>query len=262
MDPEKASSAAFQLLLLTIVGSHMLSAMKPFITDPIVAANKPSKYLSILGMLWLTFLLITMFTAVKTFSIGSFVLNVAILAYPFTYIFADIFTEVYGYRVTRRIVWTGFVCVFIASIVTYLYSIVPSSPSFTNNEAFSFIFKTSPAIAFATIAAFFGGEMVNSFVLAKLKIFTQGSFVWLRLIGSTAAGQFVDNTLFFGIAYMAAGAFELRELIPLTLNTAIFATAWEVIALPVTYRIIRYLKHQEGLDTYDHGTNFNPFKFN
>ncbi len=229
------------------------------VTDPAIAAKHQSKYLAILGMLWVTFLLIAVFTAVKTFSIGPYVLNIAILAYPFTYIFADIFTEVYGYRVTRRIVWTGFSCVLIASCVTYLYSIIPPSASYTDNDAFSLIFKMSPAIAFATIAGFFGGEMSNSFVLAKLKIFTKGSSMWIRLIGSTAVGQFVDNALFFGVAYLVAGAFKADELISLTLNTAIFATTWEIIALPLTYRVIRYIKHKEGLDTYDRGTNFNPF---
>ena len=235
--------------------------MAKLITDPVVAANQPNKYLGILGMLWVTFLLIAMFTAVKTFSIGSVVLNIAILAYPFTYIFADIFTEVYGYRITRKIVWTGFICLITASCITYLYSIIPPSASYTDNDSFSLIFKTSPAIALATIAGFFGGEISNSFVLAKLKIFTKGSSMWVRLISSTAVGQFVDNSLFFGVAYIMAGAFRPSELIPLTLNTALFATAWEILALPITYRVIRYLKHKEGLDTYDHGTNFNPFAF-
>ncbi len=231
------------------------------ITDPVQASKQPTKYLGIFGMLWITFLLITVFTAVKTFSIGPYVLNIAILAYPFTYIFADIFTEVYGYRVSRKIVWTGFVCVLIASITTYIYSIIPPAASYTDNEAFSLIFKTSPAIALATIMSFFGGELTNSFVLAKLKLWTKGSAIAVRLIGSTAAGQMVDNTLFFGVAFLAAGAFKLEELIPLTLNTAIFATLWEVIALPVTYRVIKWIKFKEGIDAYDHGTNFNPFSF-
>ena len=238
-----------------------MSEENKFITDPVVSANQHTKYLGVLGMLWITFLLITVFTAVKTFSIGPFVLNIAILAYPFTYIFADIFTEVYGYRVTRRIVWTGFASVVMASIITYLYSIIPPSASYPDNEAFSLIFKTSPAIALATIAGFFGGEITNSFVLAKMKILTKGKGMWARLIGSTAAGQFVDNALFFGVAFLVAGAFSPTELIPLILNTAVFATAWEVLVLPITYRVIKFIKHKEGLDTYDYGTRFNPFSF-
>lgn len=235
--------------------------MKPsnLITDPVVSAKHPSKYLGILGMVWVTFLLISIFTTAKTFSIGPFVLNIAILAYPVTYIFADIFTEVYGYRVTRKIVWTGFTCALIASIVTYLYSIVPPSASYADNESFILIFRASPALAIATILGFFGGEFMNSFVLAKMKIYMGGSSMWARLVGSTVAGQFVDNTIFFGMAFAVAGAFTAQELVPLTLNCVIFTTAWEVLALPLTYRVIRFIKRKEGLDTYDKGTNFNPF---
>ena len=210
-------------------------------------------------MLWVTFLLIATFTAVKTFAIGPIVFSVAILSYPFTYIFADIFTEVYGYRVTRRIVWTGFVCIILASVITSLYSLVPPSESFTHNDAFKLVFQASPVIAVATIAGFFGGELTNSYVLAKLKIYTTGKSMWARLVGSTVAGQLVDNTTFFTIAFLAAGFYAASELVPLVLSSVAFCTVWETLVLPITYRVITWIKHKEGLDTYDHGTNFNPF---
>ncbi|OGG54984.1 hypothetical protein A3D62_02975 [Candidatus Kaiserbacteria bacterium RIFCSPHIGHO2_02_FULL_49_11] len=235
--------------------------MKPYITDPAVSASYPHKYLGIFGMLWVTFLIVATFTATKTFSIGPVVFSVAILAYPFTYIFADIFTEVYGYRVTRKIVWTGFVCVLIASLVTYLYSIVPPSDSYTYNEAFRSIFLVSPIIAIATMLGFFGGELTNSYILAKLKIFTAGRWQGVRYIGSTLGGQFVDNTTFFLFAFLAAGVFTVSELLPLVLSSVAFTTIWETLILPITYRFIAFLKHAEGLDTYDKGTNFNPFAF-
>src|SRR3990167_8880668 len=110
------------------------------ITNPVVSASRPHRLLGIFGMIWLTFLLLVTFTQLKTFSVGSFVFSVGVITYPFTYIFSDIFTEVYGYRVSRKVVWTGFVCVLIASLVTYLYSIVPPSDSYTYNEAFRSIF--------------------------------------------------------------------------------------------------------------------------
>lgn len=229
------------------------------ITDPAIAASRPAKYLGILGMLWITFLIVAVFTAVKTFAIGPVVFTIAILAYPFTYVFADIFTEVYGYRVTRKIVWTGFLCVTIASVLGYLYSFVPPSESFADNDAFITVFRASPIIAFAAIAAFFGGEITNSYVLAKLKIFLTGKFMWLRLVGSTLAGQFVDNTIFFLTAFLVAGFYAPSELLPLVLSSVFFCTIWEIIALPITYRVIAFIKRKEGLDTYDHGTNFNPF---
>ncbi len=236
--------------------------MQP-ITDPAVSAKHPSRYLGAFGMLWVTFLIVTIFTAIKTFSIGSVILPVAVIFYPLTYIFADIFTEVYGYRVTRRIVWTGFVCILLASTATYIYTLIPPSASFVkDNEAFNLVFQTSPIVALASIAAFFGGEVANSFVLAKLKISSNGSHLWMRLIGSTFVGQLTDNTIFFLGVFLAAGLYAGNELFTLVFSTVVFCTVWEIIALPITYRIIKIVKQKEGLDTYDHGTKFNPFKIN
>jgi uncharacterized integral membrane protein (TIGR00697 family) len=229
------------------------------ITDPAIAASRPSKYLGIFGMIWVTFLIVAMFTAAKTFYLGPANFSVSILAYPFTYIFADIFTEVYGYRVTRRIVWTGLVCLLLASSVAYLYSIIPPSPSYTDDASFKLIFKASPVLAMANILSFFGGELTNSFVLAKMKIRTRGSMLWMRLIGSTLAGQFVDNSIFFLTVFFVAGIFQSSELVSLILTAVVFCTTWEAIISPLTHRVIGFLKKKEGLDTFDHGTNFNPF---
>ncbi len=233
--------------------------MKPLITDPVTAANHPTKYLGILGMLWITFLTLTMFTAIKTFAIGPFVFAVAILAYPFTYIFADIFTEVYGYRVTRKIVWTGFACLTIASCLGYIYTIIPSSPSFTLQHEFETIFRLGPIITFAFIAGFFVGELANSFFLAKVKIATNGKRQWFRLIGSTFVGQIADNTIAFTLIFTLAGVYAANEVISLIISSVIFCTVWEILALPLTYKVIQWIKKAEGLDTYDRGTIFNPF---
>lgn len=245
--------------LLGVAG--YLVIVQTYITDPAIALSRPSKYLGILGMLWVTFLIIATYTAPKTFEIGPVIFSVAILAYPFTYIFADIFTEVYGYRVTRRIVWTGFFCVVLSALTTYLYSILPPSVSFADNEAFKLIFQSSPILAGGLIAGFFGGELTNSYILAKLKIYTSGRLAGLRYIISTFTGQFVDNTIFFLIAFLAGGIFAVDELVPLVFSSVLFCTIWETAALPLTYRVVTWLKHKEGLDTYDRGTNFNPFSF-
>ncbi len=211
-------------------------------------------------MLWVTVLLVGTFTSLKTFYIGSFVFSVGAIAYPFVYIFADIFTEVYGYRVTRKIVWTGFACMLLAAALTSLYSYVPN-PDFQYNEAFNTIFRAAPIVALGFIVAFFAGELTNSFVVAKMKLWTRGKFIGLRLVLSTLFGQTVDNTIAFFTAFYFAGWFTAAEIIPLTISTVVFCTAWEIIALPVTQWAIRTIKHKEGLDTYDHGTNFNPFSF-
>ncbi len=229
------------------------------ITDPAVAARHPSRYLGTLGMFWLMFLLLSIYTTPKTFSLGPLVFSVGILAYPFTYIFSDIFTEVYGYRVTRRIVWTGFACIIVASLVTYVYSIIPSNESYLYNDAFNHIFRTGPVLTFAIILSFFSGELTNSFVLAKMKILTHGSYAGIRYIGSTLAGQLVDCTIFFTIVYAISGVFTRDELVPIIVSSVIFCTAWEMLMLPLTYKVVAYIKHMEGLDAYDHGTNFSPF---
>jgi uncharacterized integral membrane protein (TIGR00697 family) len=231
------------------------------ITDPAIAAAQPHKFLIIFAMIWVTVLITGVFTSLKTFYIGSLVFSVGAIAYPLVYIFADIFTEVYGYRVTRKVVWTGFSCMFIASMLAYIYSIIPNQ-SFELNEAYNAIFKASPVIAIGFIIAFFCGELTNSFVVAKMKMLTKEKLVNVRLVLSTLLGQSVDNGIAFFTAFYFAGWFTLSEIWPLIFTTVAFCTIWEVLMLPVTRKIIKIIKHKEGLDAYDYGTNFNPFKFN
>lgn len=230
------------------------------ITDPKVSAELPHKYLGILGMIWVTILVINIFTALKTFYIGEFVFAVIILTYPLVYIFADIFTEVYGYRVTRKVVWTGFACMLLSSIIAYLYTLVPS-PTFSENDAYNLIFKSSPIVALVIVIAFFCGELTNSFIVAKMKLWTNGKYLQARLILSTLFGQLVDNGITVTGIFYFAGWFESDQIVPLIVSTVILCTAWEILALPVTKVVIRFIKHKEGVDAYDHGTNFNPFVF-
>lgn len=242
------------------VKAELLDDSSSYITDPIQSASQPHKYLGILGMLWVTVLIVGTFTSLKTFYVGSLVFSVGAIAYPFVYIFADIFTEVYGYRVTRKIVWTGFACMFIASLLAYVYSVIPN-PNFADNEAFNLIFKASPIVALSFIVAFFAGELTNSFIVAKMKLLTKGNHLHARLILSTFFGQMVDNGIAFFAAFYLAGWYSIGEVFPLIATTVIFCTVWEVLALPITRRVIRAIKKKEGLDTYDYGTTFNPFKF-
>ena len=231
---------------------------KQLITDPVLSAQQNHKYLGILGMLWVTFLIINLFTSLKTFYVGDFVFAVVVITYPFVYIFADIFTEVYGYRVTRKIVWTGFGCMLLASIIAYIYTLVPS-PSFADNDAYNLIFRASPIVAIAVVVAFFCGELTNSFVVAKMKVLTKGKFLNTRLVLSTLFGQTVDNSIAIFSIFYFVGWFTAEQIVPLIVSTVIFCTTWEIIALPITRKVIRVIKRKEGLDTYDKGTNFNPF---
>jgi len=230
-----------------------------FITDPAISAKQPHKYLIVFAMLWVMVLIVGTFTSLKTFYIGNLVFSVGAIAYPFVYIFADIFTEVYGYRVTRKIVWTGFACMFFASSLAFLYSIIPNS-SFELNDAYNAIFKASPVVAVAFIIAFFCGELTNSYIVAKMKLHFKGRYLNARLVVSTFFGQLVDNGVAFFSVFYFAGWFTLSEIMPLVVTTVAFCTVWEILALPITRKVIKIVKEKEGIDTYDRGTKFNPFK--
>ncbi len=231
------------------------------ITDPTISANQPHKYLIVFAMLWITFLLLTTFTALKTFELFGFVFFAAVIGYPITYIFSDIFTEVYGYRVSRKVIWTGFLCMTIASTLAYIYTLIPPSSYFsgTENDAFNLIFRASPVISFAMIVSFWAGENINSILLAKMKIWTRGTKQGLRYILSTFFGQIIDNLTGVTLIVLIANLFTYKEAFSGMITAILFCTVWEIIALPVTYSVIRAIKRAEGLDTYDHGTKLNPF---
>lgn len=229
------------------------------IRDPALSASQNHKYLGTFGMVWVSFLIMAVYTASKTFNLFGFEYSVSIIAYPITYIFADIFTEVYGYRVTRKIVWTGFVCLIFTAILGYIYSIVPPSSSFTQDEAFRFIFQAGPIIVGSILCSFFSGELTNSFVLAKMKILTKGKLQELRFILSTFLGQLVDNAIFFTSLYLFTNFFTSGQTVEIIISSVLFCTFVEMVMIPVTKKVIKFVKHKEGLDTYDHDTNFNPF---
>lgn len=232
-----------------------------FITDPAITANRPHKYLTIFAMLWITFLLLTVFTTLKTFELYGIVFFAAVIGYPVTYIFSDIFTEVYGYRVSRKIIWTGFGCIAIASSLAFLYTLIPPSSYFTptENEAFNLIFRASPLISLATIIGFWAGENVNSIILAKLKVLTGGRKEGVRYILSTFLGQLADNITAVTVIVLVANLFTYQEALGGILTTIIFCTVWEIVALPITYRAIRAIKRAEGIDTFDTTTKLHPF---
>ncbi len=232
------------------------------ITDPETTKNLPHKFLAAFGIIWISFFIINTLTSFKVINIYGAILSVGTLTYPVTYIFSDIFTEVYGYRVSRKVVWTGFLGFLIVSIVGYIYSIIPGDASFSSssNDAFNTVFKFSPLLVLISLCAFPLGELTNSFVLAKLKIFTVGKFEEFRYITSTLLGQTVDNTIFYLGTFFILGWYTFETLPVLIATTVSFCTFVEFVMLPLTKKIIRHIKEKEGIDTYDHGANFNPFK--
>ncbi|MFC2035410.1 queuosine precursor transporter [Chloroflexota bacterium] len=192
--------------------------------------------------------------AVKVISIGPFILPAAIFVFPLSYIFGDILTEVYGYRWARKIIWLGFLCNLIFVVFAWVGQILPPAPFWEEQEAFESILGYTPRLLAASLFGYLVGEFVNSFVLAKMKVFTRGRWLWSRTIGSTILGQGLDTSIFIVLAFIGTPSF-----VPvMILHHWIAKTVIEAAATPLTYTIVNYLKRKEAIDTYDYKTSFNP----
>ena len=183
----------------------------------------------------------------------------AMLLFPITYIFGDIFTEIYGYAASRRAIWLGFFGTALLYAVSAIVIALPADPEFKHQEAFVTVFGILPRILVASLAAFWAGEFANSYTMAKLKLITRGRWLWTRTVGSTVVGQLVDTTLVIVITF--AGVFTPGKLFQIIWQGYLLKVAYEVLATPVTYVVINWLKRAEHVDTFDTHTNFNPFRF-
>ena len=192
--------------------------------------------------------------------LGEVTFLAGVLFFPISYIFGDILTEVYGYGRDRRVVWAGFAALAFASLMAAVVVHLPASEASRGNQsAVEAIFGNTPRIIVASILAFSCGSFVNSFVLAKMKILTQGRWLWTRTIGSTLCGELVDSVLFYSIAF--AGMMTRDELLTVMTTQYVLKSSWEVLSTPLTYKLVNFLKRAEGEDFYDRNTNFNPFSF-
>ena len=183
----------------------------------------------------------------------------AMLLFPITYIFGDIFTEIYGYAASRRAIWLGFFGTALLYAISALVIALPSDPEFHNQQAFVTVFWILPRILIASLAAFWAGEFANSYTMAKLKLITKGRWLWTRTVGSTVVGQAVDTTLVIVITF--AGTFSVHKLVQIIVTGYFLKVGYEVVATPVTYLVVDWLKRAEHIDTFDTHTNFNPFRF-
>lgn len=195
--------------------------------------------------------------ASKIVQIGPFFFTGAILIFPISYIFGDILTEVYGYKATRKIVWSGFVALILMSLAYYLVQILTPAPFWQNQSAYESILGAVPRIVLASIIGYFAGELSNSYVLSKMKVWSNGKHLWARTIGSTVVGEGVDTVLFATIGFI--GILPAGALITLIISGYLAKVAYEVISTPITYFIVNRLKRAEGIDVYDRGINYNPF---
>jgi len=179
------------------------------------------------------------------------------LLFPLTYIFGDIFTEVYGYGASRRAIWLGFAACAVMAIMGLIVVWIPAAPGWPNQAAFEAVFYTVPRFILASLVAFWLGEFTNSYTLAKMKLWTNGKHLWTRTIGSTATGQFVDTTVLILIAF--GGYTAWGTMFNLIISGYLAKVLYEALATPVTYFVVNRLKRAEGVDVYDRETNFNPF---
>ena len=180
-----------------------------------------------------------------------------ILFFPLSYIFGDILTEVYGYARARRVVWTGFAALIFGSVMAAFVVALPAAPEWAHQKAFETVFGATWRVALASMLGFWAGELVNSYVLAKLKVRTQGRYLWLRTISSTLIGEGIDTLIFFPIALY--GILPDALLASIMLTNYVIKCSWEILATPATYAIVDALKRVEGVDHYDRDTDFSPF---
>lgn len=217
------------------------------------------RLLDVFSAIFITVLLTSMIMAQKIFTIFGVPFTTAIMVFPVSYIIGDVLTEVYGYAQTRRVIWLGF---FSSALMTLFLAIgvyLPPAASWPNQEAFALILHNVPRTVFASLLAYLCGEFANSFVMAKMKIWTRGRFLWSRTIGSTIVGQGVDTAVFVVIAFY--GVMPTPTIINVIVSAYLFKVAYEAAATPLTYMIVRIVKKIENIDVFDTHTNFTPFRF-
>jgi len=192
--------------------------------------------------------------------LGRVTFGAGVLFFPISYIFGDVLTEVYGYARDRRVVWSGFGALAFASLMAYVVVHLPAADSEwmkTYQGQLEGVFGNAWRIAAGSMIAFWSGSFANSYVLAKMKIMTEGKWLWMRTIGSTLVGELVDSSLFYFIAF--AGIWATGDVLKVALTQYVLKTGWEVVMTPVTYRVVGFLKRKEHEDFYDRKTRFTPF---
>lgn len=212
-------------------------------------------------------LLISNIASNKIVTLGNLVLDAGTILFPLSYIFGDILTEVYGYKRSRRVIWTGFGAATLMALTLWIVTLLPAAPdSGPQTEVFNQAIASTPYIIFGSLVAFWAGEFSNSFLLARMKVATGGRWLWSRTIGSTLVGQIVDTLLFASIAFALGGVLlnspmDGSVFWSIVISNYIFKVGVEVLLTPLTYAVVGFLKRAENEDYYDRNTDFNPFVF-
>jgi hypothetical protein len=222
-------------------------------------ADRTYKHLDTLTLIFVVVLLISNLVAQKICRIGPLTLSGAELLFPITYIFGDIFTEVYGYAASRRAIWIGFFASALLSVMGAIVVALPPAPGWHNQAAFATVFGFIPRLVIASLIAYWAGEFTNSYTLAKMKLLTRGRWLWTRTVGSTVTGQAVDTATVVLIAFWGKAArMTLMELI---VSAYLAKVVYEILATPLTYAVVGWLKKTEQSDVFDVHSSFNPFRW-
>lgn len=234
-------------------------------------APRSYRYYDLIMAAFVTVLLCTnLISAQKRVTVAGFTFGAGVLFFPISYLFGDILTEVYGYARSRKVVWAGFGALAFASFMSLVVVALPPASDWwfkttvggaelqiPRQAVWEAVFGGTWRIVFASMFGFFAGEFVNSFTLAKLKILTRGRFLWTRTIGSTITGEAADSLLFYPIAFL--GIWTGPQLLQVMVMNYLLKVGWEVVATPLTYGIVGFLKRAEHEDYYDYDTDFSPF---
>ena len=197
--------------------------------------------------------------AAKRAQLFGFTFGAGVLFFPISYVFGDVLTEVYGYARARKVVWAGFGALAFAAFMSWAILKFPPAPGWPNQQAYETVFGATPRIALASLVAYFCGEFCNSYVLAKMKLLTEGKLLWARTIGSTIVGEFVDSLVFYPVAFLGAAGWTTEQVLAVMWGNYMLKVGWEVVMTPFTYKIVNFLKWAESEDYFDRKTQFTPF---
>lgn len=223
-----------------------------------INAQSHYRYYDLIMVAFVTILLCSnLIGTSKVITVYGFTFGAGVLFFPLSYFFGDILTEVYGYARSRKVVWSGFAALAFASLMSWFIVSVPPAKDWPFQSAYETVYGQTWRIVLASFLAFFAGEFTNSFIMAKMKVSTQGKRLWTRTIGSTIAGEAVDSVIFYPIAFL--GTWQHHLVVQVMITNYLLKVLWEVLMTPITYRIVNALKKAENVDFYDVKTNFNPF---
>lgn len=196
--------------------------------------------------------------AAKVATLGGLTFGAGILFFPLSYVLGDVLTEIYGYARARRVIWAGFAATVFAAIMCWIIVVMPPAPGWTGQGVYEAAFGQVWRIVGASVIAFWAGEFVNSYVMARMKLMTGGRHLWTRTIGSTVFGQGIDSLIFYPLAFL--GVWTTEQVLTVMVTNWGLKVLWEVVLTPVTYAVVGFLKRREGVDVFDEDTNFTPFR--